>query len=84
MTRKERILQEALRIHNDDDVYRFIAGAEWADNNPDRSETSDLGIALAALHQIMNTGTTWQYNTQESIIAYETLGKLGYWDEKNS
>lgn len=81
MTRKAQILIEALRIHNDDDVGKFIAGAEWADKNVDRSLTSELGIALETLNKIMNLGVTIDGNTVEATMAYETLGKLGYWHE---
>ncbi len=35
MTRRQEIETAALRVHNDDDIHRFVAGAEWADENPD-------------------------------------------------
>lgn len=52
MTRKEQIIQEALRIHNDDDISKFVAGAEWADKTPSQEFEAILQVAKNSLKTI--------------------------------
>lgn len=38
-----------------------------------------INVAQDGLIEIMDLGVNWEYSASEAI-AYETLGKLGYWD----
>ncbi len=64
MTRKEQIVQQALRIHNDDDIERFVAGAEWADQNP----------AMV----VTNTGWPYEKQLHDKISKLERELEIAY------
>lgn len=67
----ERVLAEHLKQLGWD-VQKQIEDLDKADN---------LKICQDALFKIMNSGVTQDGNTLEATIAYEALGKSGYWHE---